>query len=183
MNRILLELRDLPNGTSTRSLSEDIGSLDLHRDEYVFFSPVQIDLEINKSERDIAITGGVTVPVQAECARCLQLFADEVKAGLEVRYFRTPGDPPTDRDSAGDALYHVRYDEPRLDLTGEIRQALLVSLPIRALCDSDCRGLCPTCGADLNEGDCSCSHKQGHPAWSALEKLKDGRESGEAAEE
>ena len=67
MNRILLELRDLPNGTSTRSLSEDIGSLDLHRDEYVFFSPVQIDLEINKSERDIAITGGVRSLPAALC--------------------------------------------------------------------------------------------------------------------
>jgi len=178
MNRILLKLKDIPSGTSVLSLSEDVESLELQRDEYVFYSPVKIDLEVDKSEQGIMIAGRATVPTQVECARCLSLFADEAGADFHLRYIRTRKEADTEQDSPDDGLYYIRYDESEIDLTDEIRQALVVSLPIRALCDPGCKGLCSLCGANLNEGGCSCSRREGHPAWSALEKLRDGRDAG-----
>ena len=47
-----------------------------------------------------------------------------------------------------------------------------LSLPIRYLCDEECRGLCPECGADLNAVDCGCRKTKGHPAFAVLDKLK-----------
>jgi hypothetical protein len=47
------------------------------------------------------------------------------------------------------------------------------ALPLKPLCREECKGLCPSCGADLNKGPCSCKGKKGDPRLAALKKLKD----------
>jgi uncharacterized protein len=58
-----------------------------------------------------------------------------------------------------------------LDLTEVVRQNLLLSIPISPVCDSQCRGLCPGCGANLNEEACTCHREEGDPRLSALREL------------
>jgi uncharacterized protein len=65
-----------------------------------------------------------------------------------------------------------------LDLRPLVRDALLLELPIAPLCRDDCRGLCPTCGADLNEGTCACEDPTSDPRWSVLDRLRQA-EAGE----
>jgi uncharacterized protein len=59
-----------------------------------------------------------------------------------------------------------------LDLTEVAREQILLNLPETVLCREDCRGICPTCGKDLNEGDCSCGGGEIDPRWAALKDLK-----------
>ena len=67
-----------------------------------------------------------------------------------------------------------------LDLTDDVREDILLSLPLKFLCQEDCRGLCPHCGQNLNEGTCSCqeldqeisAEEQEENPWSQLDKLK-----------
>jgi uncharacterized protein len=54
------------------------------------------------------------------------------------------------------AVVHMDAGKPILDLDELLRQELLVEVPMRALCGAACRGLCPRCGADLNQGPCAC---------------------------
>jgi uncharacterized protein len=49
-----------------------------------------------------------------------------------------------------------------------LRQYLLLELPMAPVCREDCKGLCPTCGQNLNEASCDCAPKEGHPAFEAL---------------
>lgn len=58
-----------------------------------------------------------------------------------------------------------------IDLTEIVRNNILISLPIRFLCDEDCKGICPTCGADLNEESCKCSKDYIDPRLESLRKL------------
>ncbi|HEX4865395.1 MAG TPA: DUF177 domain-containing protein, partial [Acidimicrobiales bacterium] len=60
-----------------------------------------------------------------------------------------------------------------LDLQPLVRDALLLELPLAPLCSDECRGICPTCGADLNAGGCACVEKPADPRWAALDALKE----------
>jgi uncharacterized protein len=64
----------------------------------------------------------------------------------------------------------VFHDGHHLDLTGELRQAVLIDIPIRSLCSETCRGLCPTCGADREVEPCGCADDPVDPRWEALRK-------------
>jgi len=101
----------------------------------------------------------VRTSITLDCARCLKSFAREVTARFEEEFSPTvsvlTGAPLTPAED--DAL---RIDDRHvLDLTEAVRQYLLMSLPLKPVCTPSCRGLCPTCGADLNESACACAEE------------------------
>jgi uncharacterized protein len=75
------------------------------------------------------------------------------------------GDAPI----AEDELYPIVDDT--IDLGPLVRDAIVLELPMAPLCREDCRGLCPQCGADRNEGDCSCAAPK-DPRWANLDVLR-----------
>ena len=62
-----------------------------------------------------------------------------------------------------------------LDLRPAIREQWLLNVPGYALCRDDCKGLCPSCGAELNLGDCGCAASSADPRWATLHKIRDGQ--------
>ncbi|HJV09433.1 MAG TPA: DUF177 domain-containing protein, partial [Acidimicrobiales bacterium] len=66
--------------------------------------------------------------------------------------------------------YRLGHDS--VDLEPLVREALVLDLPLAPLCEEDCRGLCPTCGADLNLGDCDCPPAETDSRWAALDVLR-----------
>jgi uncharacterized metal-binding protein YceD (DUF177 family) len=64
------------------------------------------------------------------------------------------------------------YQGKELDLTFAVREQILLSLPTAPLCAADCKGLCPKCGKDLNDGECGCDRAVLDPRWSALKGIQ-----------
>lgn len=69
-------------------------------------------------------------------------------------------------------LYYAKEDirEEEMDITADIRDELLITLPMNPLCSDECSGLCPVCGGNRNKKKCSCS-QGGNLAWSALDNI------------
>jgi uncharacterized protein len=82
------------------------------------------------------------------CSRCLEDFETGIRTGFTVE-FRERVEGPEDEDVQ---LYSGDY----VDLGEQVRQNLILSLPMKPLCKPDCEGLCPQCGKNLNYGRCSC---------------------------
>ena len=59
----------------------------------------------------------------------------------------------------------------KLDLRPFLEEALLVFMPFAPLCDKDCKGLCQSCGENLNERTCDCKHEKIDPRFEALKDL------------
>jgi uncharacterized protein len=74
-------------------------------------------------------------------------------------------------EAEGGYLFH---DGRQLDLRDEVRSAILLSSPMQPLCGPNCKGLCPECGANLNDSKCSCDARPVDPRWKGLEKLRGG---------
>ncbi len=119
----------------------------------------------------VLVQGDLEGEVAVQCARCLEPVIIPIDVPVEEIYRPTldigTGQPiqPEEEDRA------LWIDEHHiLDLTEVLRQDVLVAFPVHALCRDDCKGLCPTCGKNLNEGSCDCS-TEADPRWATLRNL------------
>lgn len=120
----------------------------------------------------VMATGRVSAPWQGECRRCGGVVSGAVEAEVRERYvIEGAGSEPGFGDAEDDDAYVLADDI--LDLEPLARDAVLLELPLAPLCQEDCRGLCPRCGANLNLDTCSCA-PPADPRWSALDALRDG---------
>lgn len=122
---------------------------------------VDVDVELAWVSDGLLATGMVRAPWTGECRRCLRPVTGEVA----VEFCELFEDPPRDGES-----YQLRPDT--IDLTPLAREAVLLELPLAPVCSADCQGLCPTCGADLNQGQCQCAPVSGDPRWAVLDALR-----------
>ena len=122
--------------------------------EFRAAGPVSCDLYAQVVDEILIVRGTLSVPVEARCARCTQIFSTTVADSGFLRDF--PGIQGTEE----------------VDVTEDIREAIMLSLPRFPLCDEDCKGLCPHCGKDLNGGPCGCRAIEEGGSWGALNSLK-----------
>ena len=103
--------------------------------------PLHARLALEGTSGGIVVRGRVVATGRHTCRRCLTEWAEP----LEVEVLEVLGTDP-------EGEYRLHGDEA--DLEPPLRDAVLLSLPLRPLCRPDCRGLCAVCGADLNTGSC-----------------------------
>ena len=123
------------------------------------------DVVFTNAGDGILVTGMVRAEVTGACDRCLEPASFEVAGEIEEYYlFEEPEDP----DSYEDGFELIGSDRV-VDLGDAIFDAVVMDTPFVVLCREDCRGLCPTCGANLNEGDCGCADAA-QEAWVASDE-------------
>jgi uncharacterized protein len=123
--------------------------------------PVHVRLHLEALSDGIAVTGVATAQWHGDCRRCLAPVRESADIEIDELYQLTVTDP--------DAF---PIDADQLMLLPMVRENILVVVPQFLLCRPDCKGLCPQCGADLNEGECSCEAPIADDRWAALEDLK-----------
>lgn len=158
MNRILFSVSRLEKEDVTLEGSlpgNEFLALDKN-DTYTADGDCSYELTGHYVDGGVLVEGEAECKVDSQCGRCLK----KVVLPLKKKNIK---------------LYFENVDTEELDVTEDLREELLMELPINPLCSDDCRGLCPKCGADLNSGSCSCSPDDapptGDPAWSELDKL------------
>ena len=114
-------------------------------------SPLRYDLFVQPLGGELLVRGSASEDFTCLCVRCAREFRwtaeePEVSFSLEVG------------------------DDSFADLTEELRQDIILYFPSNPVCSEDCKGLCPHCGANLNEGPCSC-RPEGDPRWGGLDGL------------
>jgi uncharacterized protein len=127
--------------------------------------PVEARLTAHGVFEGILVTGRVHARGSFECARCLRPFAAPLSVEV-CELFLAPGHEAPE----GEEVYAVVGTE--IDLEPMLVDALTLSLPLKPLCDPDCKGLCASCGADLNQGSCDCATHDVDPRWAELEQLR-----------
>ena len=152
----MLDLATLPIGRSQVVLDSDAKGLELPASEWPW--PIRAELGVDKNGEQVSIRGRLVAVAELECVSCLKRFELPLHPALELYAERSGSGrhPREDADLERDG-YMLFHDGRRLDLGETVREALLLELPVAPRCREDCRGLCPRCGADLNEGPCGCA--------------------------
>jgi uncharacterized protein len=131
--------------------------------------PLQVDLKAREVGEGVLVRGTLRTAVRQACRRCLAPVESEIDEHVDL-FFASPMEGEADGDDGEAYPLPARGDD--LDLTEAVREHVLLVTPALALCREDCRGLCPTCGADLNEGACECAPQAAPAAWDALKNVK-----------
>lgn len=134
-------------------------------------TPLTGPVRLMRTNAGILAQGHLAAEVTLACARCLAPVGVPLDVPLEELYTPTldiltgkPVEPEEEDRALWIDAHHI------LDLTEVLRQNVLVAVPMQVLCKQDCRGLCPTCGSNLNEGPCDCQPET-DPRWAALADL------------
>lgn len=140
-------------------------------------SPAKFSLRVEKSGAEVVVRGSVRADIELTCGRCLKDFVSAIEVPLEVVYrpsseFGDLGEHGggEKRELKTEELETGFYEGDELDIDELFREQLLLGIPMKTLCSDACKGICPSCGADLNEGGCLCGAKGPDPR---LEKLKE----------
>jgi uncharacterized protein len=154
MSGFIINLAALRPGLSRVGASASAADLDLPSGEWP--GPVQAELLVDRTHDRVTVRGPVQATARLECVRCLRTFDLPVRVELEVFADRSGSARGLEADLERDD-YMKFHDGRQLDLRKETRETLLLEMPITPRCREECRGLCATCGADLNQGPCGCS--------------------------
>ena len=123
-------------------------------DLHSFSEPLAWQVDVTNTGDAFLVAGTVEGEATTSCARCLDEFSFPVTGEIEGYYLiGSETEAPQDMDADE---FDVLPDDNTIDLEPLIKAALMLEFPLVPLCDDDCRGLCPTCGANLNEGPCGC---------------------------
>lgn len=101
----------------------------------VIVAPVDVKVRAESSKEEVIVLGEVRARIRMSCSRCLNDFESAVTNTIDIV---TP----------------LRQES--IDISDELRQAILLALPLKPLCRAECRGLCTRCGSNMNQAACSC---------------------------
>jgi uncharacterized protein len=135
---------------------------------------IELDLRLEAVMEGVLVSGTARVPVEGECARCLEPISKSVEVDFQELFVYT------DTRSGG----HAEDDERRLegdliDLEPVLRDTVVLDLPLSPLCREDCPGLCAECGVRLADAEPGHHHDAVDPRWAALQGLIDDDEHDE----
>lgn len=131
--------------------------------------PLRVKAKVSKAADKFLVHGTIHGAIRIRCDRCLEPFRKEVQSPFHV-YLAVP------RQGADQEEIELLEEDMEVDFLkgdaidlGDIaREQIYLSLPMRMICKESCRGLCPVCGANLNETPCRCRKPETHPAFSKL---------------
>lgn len=148
MSELIIETASIPDDGTFEQIIESYTSDALV--DSVKEQELSVSFVVQKLDAEILVRGQVYGHIIQDCSRCLHQATCEILVPFAQAY-------PS--------------DQPIIDIEPEVRDALVLSLPDKPLCQEECKGLCPMCGANKNEMPCSCVQPVNDPRLSKLKEL------------
>jgi len=132
---------------------------------------VAVKLNIQKSAEEYYCQGEIQADVELECARCLKLFQTDVNG--QTDFIVCAESTMEENKGIIDNEDYIILDGTGFtaDLSPVVRQSLILAASMKPLCSENCRGLCASCGINLNNKDCACKKDVIDPRWQGLADL------------
>ena len=127
---------------------------------------------LEHSDGEIRLEGQYTVEMGAQCDRCLGRARFPIEVSFDLLYRPTAAIARAEEVAIDDDEVELGfYEGSGILLEDVLREQVLLALPMQKVCDEACKGICPLCGRNRNEGECGCSPVAADDRWSALRNL------------
>lgn len=145
---------------SIESLKEGVNELkgtilNSHLEINSLQSNVDMQLQVTRLGKKVGIKGKLAFNLRLECARCLEEFIVKFVENIDTMFFPSKASNRAS-DMGIEDLELNYYIGDTIDLLPVVRDIVLLSIPIKPICSPTCKGFCPICGKNLNEGTCNC---------------------------
>lgn len=170
------DVDEISDGGLAFQISARREDFDIDQPECSLAREVEVQGTLSGADRDVYLDGKIQTGLTVSCSRCLEPSLLEVESRVTARYIPRPAEPkgsPEHELQEGEIDVEY-YDENRINIFQAVHDQILLAVPLVGLCREDCRGLCPSCGSNLNQGTCGCgSAKEADPRLEILKSLKD----------
>ncbi|HKK21346.1 MAG TPA: DUF177 domain-containing protein [candidate division Zixibacteria bacterium] len=168
---MILDLREFetfPAHTVLKSTPDDIR---LEYESLVGTKGIECRLDIQSAGEEFFCQGEVTAKAVVTCARCLTDFEADLTNSADF-IVCTQETYDNRKDAIDDEDYVLlKGTDLRADISDIVRQTIILALSMKPLCSESCKGLCPQCGANLNERTCGCKIEHMDARWDDLKRL------------
>ncbi len=134
-----IHVNRVPTEGMQEHASYNPATMDMDREDIRVTPPVEVDAWVQVAQQELIVRAAIACHLQLTCARCLEEFDTTAQTETVFSYSVKPTDV--------------------VDITNDVRQEIILGYPMVPLCRTNCRGLCVTCGQNLNRG--SCPHHAG----------------------
>lgn len=142
-----------------------------------FDAPLQMEIRLRRVSNFVETSGRIRTTVHLTCSRCLGGYAQALSIPFEATYSEEASTPEASGEGAEielttEAIDLFPFRGRDIDLSDAVSEQVLLALPFRPLCREGCKGLCPRCGANLNQGVCECTEQPVDSRFAVLKNLK-----------
>jgi len=157
---MIVNLSLIPEGGLTVEGEEDPAIIDIDDPLLAFPRPIGYRLRVFRTSRLLLVRGTLETEVSFTCSRCLKKFTAPVRVAAFGRE------------------KEIEENQVKIDLTGDIREDIILAIPVKPLCRADCRGICPYCGKELNEGRCGCPDRAADSPFAKIDLFSTTNQEG-----
>jgi len=170
---MFLDIKELALRKMRIAKSYPPGTMDFHSDEFRQTEPLEVRATAELMDGQIHVFGQLHTRLELACARCLETVAEELTREFDL-YYRPVA------TVANEEEVHLSDEDTELGffsgdgifLADVLAEQVNLSIPMKVICRSDCRGLCPQCGANLNTEECHCEAHPADPRLAPLARLR-----------
>lgn len=166
---MFISVKELERHKLTLHEEFPLGTIDFRTREFRQVAPLELDVSAELDGRDIYIVGRLVTQVELPCARCLKPVVQEARPSFDLHY--RPIDTIGREEEIGLTPEEAEigfYTGEGLFLGDVLAEQVHLALPMKLVCDPNCRGLCPRCGANLNRERCRCGPRAVDPRLAPL---------------
>jgi DUF177 domain-containing protein len=168
-----VELAKLDNNGGNFAHEYTAGEFVLDDDRVVVAGAPRVSGRISRTEHKVVVEGEFAAIAEVECDRCLQPVELPISSDFRLEYVtaETYMSCKTVELAQEDLTLSI-FDGEVIDVDDIVREQVLLAIPTQAICQENCKGFCPVCGADRNVTDCNCNATEVDPRWSGLRDLR-----------
>lgn len=143
---------------------------EIEGEEIVIVSPVTADFKLTNTGDLILVDGAIQVEASLHCSRCLTKFTQVLTIPFHETYQEKSKATSAEMEGNSGAGINIFHGDT-IKLAAAAWENIIAALPMKALCNKNCRGLCSLCGQDLNSEQCICKKEKIDPRLAVLRKL------------
>ena len=162
---MIIKISGLENGTYDYDFEADIDKIELTEP---LFGKYNTNVVLNKFDDQIILEASTTAGANFICDRCGTEFKQTVNSKYKMIYLLRSIEGAEEEIN----ITYLSPDAHMIDISKDVRDYMILSIPMKRLCKEDCIGLCDKCGADLNEKQCDCNDDEIDDRWKVLSELK-----------
>jgi len=145
----------------------------LESPDLVELGPVSVEGRLEFFDPSFRLQARYGYRQELRCSRCLQPIEREMEGEIDILIeVGDSREPPTEVQLESSDLGRLQVATDEFDSEPTLIDELQLNIPMKPLCQTDCKGLCGDCGADLNREDCRCETAPIDPRWEALAAFK-----------
>lgn len=134
-------------------------------------SSVTVDGKVIKTDSGYYVSGNASMSLNMNCSRCLVQFHHQLESDFASEYVSRSAKNKAEESDAVFEDETPTYHGDKLDINDLIQESLLLAIPMKIVCDENCKGICPDCGQALNEKTCQCNTYKPDPRLAPLADL------------